>query len=81
MEDRRATPRQRVFKAGAIEFAGTGIDCTIRNISPKGAAVDVTNPVGIPHEMTLNLLTGQLRQHCYVIWRKEKRIGVAFDQP
>ena len=79
MEERRGTPRQRVFKAGSIEFDGSVIDCTIRNISPVGAALDVASPVGIPHEVTLNVLKGNLRQHCYIIWRKERRIGVAFD--
>jgi PilZ domain len=79
MEERRATPRQRVFKAGSIEFDGSDIGCTIRNISVAGAALDVASPVGIPHEVTLNVLTGNLRQHCFIIWRKERRIGVAFD--
>jgi hypothetical protein len=79
MEERRGTPRQRVFKAGSIEFDGSDIDCTIRNISPAGATLDVASPVGIPHEVTLNVLTRKMRQHCYIIWRKERRIGVAFD--
>src|ERR1700736_5197941 len=56
MEERRATPRQRVFKDGTIEFGGTGVDCTIRNISPVGAAIDVASPVDIPHEVTLKIL-------------------------
>jgi PilZ domain len=78
MTERRATPRQRVFKAGTIEFAGGGVDCTIRNMSISGAALDVVSPAGIPHEVTLNILSHQVRQHCYIIWRKEKRVGVAF---
>ena len=78
MEERRAAPRQRVFKAGTIEFDGAAIDCTVRNISDRGAGLDVAGPCGIPHEVTLNILTRQVRQHCYVIWRNEKRIGVAF---
>jgi hypothetical protein len=80
MEERRATSRQRVFKVGTIEFDGGGIDCTIRNISPVGAALDVACPIGIPHEIMLNIVTRQQRQHCYVIWRKETRIGVVFDR-
>jgi PilZ domain-containing protein len=78
MEERRATPRQRVFKAGTIEFGGTGIDCTIRNISPVGAAIDVASPVGIPHEVTLKMLSRHnVRKHCRIIWRNAKRIGMA----
>ena len=43
MEERRAKPRQRVFKAGTIEFDGSGVDCTIRNMSATGAALDVAS--------------------------------------
>jgi hypothetical protein len=78
MEERRAAQRQRVFRAGTIEFDGSGIDCTIRNMSPAGAALDVASPVGIPHEITLNIIARQKRQHCYIVWRKERRIGVVF---
>jgi PilZ domain len=79
MTERRAIARQRVFKAGTIEFDGAGVDCTIRNMSIAGAALDVTTPVGIPHEVILNIPTGQVRQPCHIVWRKENRIGVAFD--
>jgi PilZ domain len=79
MEERRAIPRQRVFKAGTIEFDGGGIDCTIRNLSTAGAAIEVANPVGIPHEVTLNIVTRRERQNCHIIWRTGNRIGVEFD--
>jgi hypothetical protein len=78
MEERRAQPRQRVLKAGTIEFEGRSVDCTIRNMSPIGAALDVASPVGIPHEITLNIVSRHQRQHCHIVWRKNKRIGVAF---
>jgi len=78
MYERRAQPRKRVFKAGTIEFDGVGVDCTIRNISATGAALEVVSPLTIPHEITLNIRTSEVRQHCYIVWRKEKRIGVAF---
>jgi hypothetical protein len=78
MQERRASLRHRVFKAGTIEFDGSGVDCTIRNLSPIGAALDVASPAGIPHEITLNIPTRNERQRGYIIWRKEKRIGVAF---
>jgi hypothetical protein len=78
MEERRAKPRQRVFKAGTIEFDGGDVDCTIRNISPIGAALDVPTPMGIPHEITLNIVSRHERQTCRIVWRKQRRIGVAF---
>jgi hypothetical protein len=63
MNERRAAQRQRVFKAGSIEFDGAGVDCTIRNISALGAGLEVASPVGIPHEVTLRILTQHLRHH------------------
>lgn len=78
MNEARAAKRQRVFKAGTIEFDGSGVDCTIRNISPIGAALDVASPVGIPHEITLKIASSHERKNCRIVWRREKRIGVVF---
>jgi hypothetical protein len=78
MYERRAQQRKRVFKAGTIEFDGAAVACTIRNLSPTGAGIEVASPLGIPHEITLTIQSCQARRHGYVVWRKEKRIGVAF---
>ena len=78
MQERRANPRQRVFKAGTIEFDGRAVHCTIRNVSSVGAALEVASPAGIPHKVTLNRATRNTRQQCYIVWRKERRIGVTF---
>jgi hypothetical protein len=80
MIERRATPRHNVSRAGTIEFAGGAINCTIRNISPIGAALDVPNTRAIPHEITLLMVDGHLSQHCYVVWRNTTRLGVTFDR-
>jgi hypothetical protein len=77
--DKRVTPRQRVLKAGTIEFNGGGLSCMVRNMSNTGAALDVTSPVGIPDHFTLVLSADRSHMPCHVVWRKEKRIGIAFD--
>jgi hypothetical protein len=77
--ERRAAQRQRVLKAASIEFDGIGVDCMVRSISASGAGVEVANPVGIPHEVTLRIPTQDVYQHGYIVWRKEKRLGVAFS--
>ncbi len=78
MDEHRIAARHRVLKAGTIEFGGGAIDCTVRNISATGAALDVTSPLGIPAQFTL--VTEGNHLPCRVVWRKEKRIGVTFDQ-
>jgi hypothetical protein len=67
------------MKAGTIEFGGGAIDCTIRNLSNTGAALDVASQVGIPEKFTLVLPGDGLHFPCRIVWRRERRIGVAFD--
>jgi hypothetical protein len=78
MVEKRATPRQRVLKSGTIRFGGGAIDCTVRNLSTNGAALDVATPVGIPATFTLAIPSDGFHFACQVLWRKERRIGVKF---
>ena len=78
VEEHRTTP-QRLLKTGRISFGGGAIDCTVRNFSETGAALEVSSPVGIPDRFTLVIEADQRHLPCRVIWRKEKRIGVHFE--
>jgi hypothetical protein len=78
MDERRGKARHRVLKAGTIEFGGGAIDCTVRNFSDNGAALDVTSPLGIPEHFTLFIPADGTHLPCTVVWRKETRIGVRF---
>jgi len=67
MDETRIAARHRVLKAGTIEFGGGAIDCTVRNISQTGAALEVVTPLFIPGRFTLfvpseKLLPPQLRK-------------------
>ena len=79
MDEKRTIPRRRVLKAGTIEFGGSAIDCTVRNLSEIGAALEVPSPVGIPDKFDLVIPTDALRFACRVVWRKAARIGIVFD--
>ena len=78
MDEPRIAPRHRTLKAGTIEFGGGGIDCTIRNLSETGAALEVASPVGVPAEFNLMISGNIAKRPCRVAWVKDKRIGVAF---
>lgn len=78
MENNRAALRQRVLKSGSIEFGGGVIDCTVRNVSEIGAALEVASPLGIPETFNLLISGEHSPRRCQVAWRKDKRIGVAF---
>jgi len=79
MNEQRISPRRRILKAGAITFAGSEIACTVRNLSEAGAALDVVTPLFIPDRFTLVVSSEQLKRPCRIVWRREKRIGIAFD--
>jgi hypothetical protein len=79
MNERRNSPRHRVFQAGTIEFnrAG-GVSCTVRNLSATGACLEVESPLGIPETFDIMIGSDKLIHHCKVMWRSVHRIGVAF---
>jgi PilZ domain len=78
MVETRRAPRHRVLKAGTIEFGGGAIDCLVRNLSTSGAALEVSNQVGIPDRFILVVPGDGLHLPCHIAWRKERRIGVTF---
>lgn len=77
--ENRFAQRRTTLKAGRIVFnAGRStIDATVRNLSGKGAKLQVSSVVGIPDTFDL-LLDGHARQPCRVIWRTLKELGVEF---
>ena len=77
--ERRANIRNRVLKAGTIEFDGGAVNCMVRNMTDLGAMLDVVSAIGIPDRFTLALQTDRLRKYCRTVWWNEKRIGAAFD--
>ena len=77
--ENRLTQRRLTLKGGHIVFnAGRStIDCTVRNLSGKGAKLAVSSVVGIPDTFDL-MLQGHTRQPCRVKWRRLKELGVEF---
>ena len=80
MDEQRASPRHRVLKAGTIEFSGGKIDCVIRNLSAMGAAIEVKSPIWFPDSFALAIASEGSARRCHIIWREDRRIGVAFDE-
>jgi len=44
------------------------------------AALEVVTPLFIPDRFTPIVQSEQLKPSCHIVWRKEKRMGVAFDR-
>jgi hypothetical protein len=51
--EKRAAPRKPVLMSGAIEFAGSTVNCLICDMSISGAALEVSNPADIPDQFDL----------------------------
>jgi hypothetical protein len=79
LDEKQGTQRQQILKAGTIPFGGSEIDCLIRKMSSKGANLEVESQIGIPNSFDLVIDTEHSNQHCHVVWRKARRIGIAFD--
>jgi len=79
MVETRIAPRYRVMKAAKIVLRASVMDCTVRDLSITGAALDVLSQVGIPEKFTLAVPEDGLHLPCRVVWRKAFRIGVTFD--
>jgi len=79
LTERRSETRRRVFKGGVITFNGAGVDCTVRNISKRGAALDVANAAMIPARFSLAIKADDFIVRCRMVWNNGQRVGIAFD--
>jgi hypothetical protein len=77
--EKRSAPRHKVLKGATIAFGGNGVECTVRNLSSNGAAIEVANAGGLPPSFMLVIEANQFIRRCRPVWRNDKRIGVAFD--
>ena len=74
-----ARRRRRALNRARIAFKGrrATIDCTVLNLSDRGACLKVESPIGIPDSFDLMLDHAPVRC-CRVTWRKATQIGVEF---
>jgi hypothetical protein len=79
--NRRAEPRARTLKRGLLVFhdGHSVFDCTVRNLSSRGAKLLFGEAVGIPNHFKLAIRPSRDRRPCTVRWRNESALGVSFD--
>ena len=79
--ERRSERRLRTLKAAKIVLnRGRSVfDCTIRNLSPSGALIQVPSMVGIPERFEIVMGGGATHRPCCVRWRTGRLMGVHFD--
>lgn len=78
MPERRGSPRQNVQLAARLAYGGISVDCTVRNISETGAAVQVLDAKNVPNMASLVISGKPGRQQVEVVWRTSDMIGLRF---
>jgi len=88
MLDRRQNGRNKVIFGGiaAINETGSTVDCVVRNISDRGACVELDHATKLPDEINLAIPRKGRSFLARMIWRQANRVGLAFrimttDQP
>jgi hypothetical protein len=76
--ERRPVPRHRTSQVGKIILHQRRHDtvCVVRDISPAGGLLFMSNAYGLPEEFNLQM-DGYSRR-CIAKWRRLDRIGVQF---
>lgn len=81
MVNSRIAPRYRMNKPAVAEYGGDKYPCLVRDLSTTGAALEFSdaNLVAIAAAFTLVIPDEGLRLPCHVVWKRNYRMGVAFD--
>ena len=80
MKESRRHPRMDTVTAGKVLIADhfAAIDCTILDISEKGACILISNATDLPPIFRLIVDGTNLCRDCELIWNTGNRIGVSF---
>ena len=78
MSEQRAKHRNRTYKTGTVDFGVGTFDCTVRNLTDRGAMLEASSPFGLPDRFKLVIASEGVRRPCRVVWRRGTRLGVVF---
>jgi len=80
MQDRRQSVRDKVLYGGVAEInqSGSTMDCVVRNISERGACVELDRAAKLPEEMNLTIARKGRSFLARLIWRQANKVGLAF---
>ena len=81
MAERRKSTRSRVLKSAKLVIDRSSIiDCVVRNLTNKGARIQIANTVGLPKDFEMTFDGGYSIRQCRLIWRTVTETGVEFVQ-
>jgi hypothetical protein len=78
-DNQRVEPRKRVLKGAKLVFNGGVIDCTVLDISAKGALVLLPAPMPLPEQVALHL-SGGVIYNARRRWGRGQDVGFEFEE-
>jgi hypothetical protein len=79
MLDRRQSVRDKVLYGGVAEInESSTMDCVVRNISDRGACIELDQAAQLPEEMNLTIQRKGRSFLARLIWRQANKVGLAF---
>jgi hypothetical protein len=78
--DRRGGNREKRLLAAKLVYAHGDMitDCSVRNISPTGARVEVSQEITLPEFFTVVRLKDRLINEARMVWRRGGEMGIAW---
>lgn len=82
MDEQRAHQRIRSYLKGEIVHSGGRIrlECTVRDISPEGARIQVARDIALPDPFELHIPQRGMAEKSHIVWRQGDETGVHFLQ-
>ena len=80
MSDKRSGDRTRSFLKGQIVFNNrmSTMDCTVRNLSSRGAKLALTQAVALPDQFELVIPQKGETFRARMQWRRDDEVGILF---
>ena len=79
MVERRKSGRSRVLKSAKLVLGRSAIiDCVVRNLTNKGARLQIANTVDLPEDFEMTFDGGYSIRPCRLVWRTVTETGVEF---
>ncbi|HZQ12145.1 MAG TPA: PilZ domain-containing protein [Pseudolabrys sp.] len=78
MNSRSAFRYPTMREATVVLVDGTKIKCTVRDISTKGARLELAEPQKLPEQFHLFIHGQSDRFRCYCVWQKNTMAGVQY---
>jgi hypothetical protein len=78
-ENRRGTFRKNAFTFGTVLLAGGEVGCLVWDVTEAGAQIEVEDDQTVPDRFPLRVSAEAEPRPAAVAWRRNRRIGIAFE--